>query len=482
MQGDTTLIGGAIASSDAAVDAGRNVLTTAGIVTEDLYNRADYQGRGFGLTAGFGHAEGDPEYRGSRMGVGSDSGSADGVTRAGVSGIAGHEAIRTGDASGGIAPIVDVQQLEADLDAQVAITGEFGQQASTAWGDHANAQYREAERNGDRDGMACWAADGNCRTAGHLLIGGASGGVDGALGAGLSTQLSPRVIDALRDHGLPEGLVEPLTLLTAAGAGGALGGAEGVAAGYNEAGNNAYAAALQGIQRCAHLPACAGALVGALGSVGIDASGMLEALGTSQADDVPTLAQLLADGPEVWGTEYPAHTDALPDRYDTPAHADALPDRYDTPIAEQNGWASELPIAGPVQGDHTSGGYQPVGTELIGGAVYSENGFDLSVKASSFEESLYRLPPGERVAAIKQAAIEAANYHGLQKDSRLSRMNSRDVYVSPDGAVYSLDTQHGRFEKINSRTGQHEGEVRLYDLEPVPGSVDRSGGHNLRVR
>ncbi len=153
------------------------------------------------------------------------------------------------------------------------------------------------------------------------------------------------------------------------------------------------------------------------------------------------------------------------------------------PIVEQGGWASGLPIAGPLQGDNTiGGGYQPAGTDMIGGAVYNENGFDLPVRASSFEESLYKLPPGERVAVIKQAAIEAASYHGLQKDSRLSRMNNRDVYISPDGAVYSLDTQHGRFEKINPRTGRHEGEVRLYDLEPVPGKVDRSGGHNLRVR
>ncbi|WP_371827757.1 RNase A-like domain-containing protein [Vreelandella zhanjiangensis] len=42
------------------------------------------------------------------------------------------------------------------------------------------------------------------------------------------------------------------------------------------------------------------------------------------------------------------------------------------PIIEQGGWASGLPIAGPLQGDNTiGGGYQPAGTDMIGGAVYS---------------------------------------------------------------------------------------------------------------
>ncbi len=43
------------------------------------------------------------------------------------------------------------------------------------------------------------------------------------------------------------------------------------------------------------------------------------------------------------------------------------------PIFDQSGWASELPIASPLPGDNTTGGgYQPAGTDMIGGAVYSE--------------------------------------------------------------------------------------------------------------
>jgi hypothetical protein len=384
VDGRTRLIGGAIASTDAAVDAGRNVLNTAGIVTEDLHNRADYQGRGFGLTAGFGTTEGDPEYRGSRMGVGSDSGSAESVTRAGVSGMAGHADIRTGDASGGLAPIVDVQQLEAELDARVAITGEFGQQAGQAWGDYANERWLDALERGDTDASVCWAADGGCRSAGHLLIGGASGGLDGALGAGLSTQVAPRVFDALQNSDLPPSVQETLAMLIATTAGATVGGLGGAAAGYNEAANNAAHAS----RLCSRIPICSNLVGGIIG--GSSATAVLE-------DDIAITGDPLADVfllglledvlktvlfvSNVTGgerTEYPAETDTLPISTESPLQPINRPGRYETPAYAQEGWASELPIAGPVQGGHTSGGYQPVGTELIGGAVYSEESGSIS--------------------------------------------------------------------------------------------------------
>jgi filamentous hemagglutinin len=43
-------------------------------------------------------------------------------------------------------------------------------------------------------------------------------------------------------------------------------------------------------------------------------------------------------------------------------------------------------------------------------------------------------------------------------------LNNRTVYRGADGKIYSLDTQHGEFELINPRTGQHEGAVQIFGL------------------
>lgn len=63
-----------------------------------------------------------------------------------------------------------------------------------------------------------------------------------------------------------------------------------------------------------------------------------------------------------------------------------------------------------------------------------------------------KLPPAERVAAVKMKVKEVAKSNGLIKDSKLSKINSRDVYKDPKtGDLYSVDTQHGRFEKTNNK-------------------------------
>ena len=61
----------------------------------------------------------------------------------------------------------------------------------------------------------------------------------------------------------------------------------------------------------------------------------------------------------------------------------------------------------------------------------------------------------------------------------VSRKNNRDVYTDPKSKdLYSVDTQHGRFEHCNKR-GKHLGEVD-FDLKPTKGP-DNSGGHDLIV-
>lgn len=59
-------------------------------------------------------------------------------------------------------------------------------------------------------------------------------------------------------------------------------------------------------------------------------------------------------------------------------------------------------------------------------------------------------------------------------------LNGRDVYKANDGNLYAVDTQHGRFEVINSKNGKHLGEVD-FDFKKIK-SADKTGGHDLRVK
>ncbi|CAB3810597.1 hypothetical protein LMG28688_07271 [Paraburkholderia caffeinitolerans] len=101
--------------------------------------------------------------------------------------------------------------------------------------------------------------------------------------------------------------------------------------------------------------------------------------------------------------------------------------------------------------------------------------------AQTFEKSLVNLPPGERVAQVKQTAQTVAADNGWQKDSQLSRINGRDVYRTDDGTLYAVDSQHGRFEQINAKTGEHMGEVSMIGLQPTK-PADTSGRHDLRLK
>jgi len=108
-------------------------------------------------------------------------------------------------------------------------------------------------------------------------------------------------------------------------------------------------------------------------------------------------------------------------------------------------------------------------------------GADRVLQAQEFEKSISRLPPGERVAQVRQKAKEVADNLGWVKDKKITRLNGRDVYRGNDGNLYSVDTQHGRFEKVNPKNGKHMGEVDI-DLNPIDGKVDNSGWHDLKVK
>ncbi|MFC3627492.1 hemagglutinin repeat-containing protein [Vogesella amnigena] len=108
----------------------------------------------------------------------------------------------------------------------------------------------------------------------------------------------------------------------------------------------------------------------------------------------------------------------------------------------------------------------------------------LASQSVDFAKGISDLPPGERVAKIKEIVPQVVNAYGWKRDKQLEKLNpGRAVYKAPDGKIYSLDTQHGAWERINPKNGAHEGEYKMLNpLELVERSVDTSGRHNLKVK
>lgn len=246
--GDTRLVGGAITSTQAAVDVSRNSFSTGGsLVISDLHNTARYEARSTGVTLGSGGVNGL-----TGAGVGRDGGSAASTTTAGISGLAGDAAERTGDQEQGIARIFDKDRVKEEVAAQMRITQAFGQQASRTVGDYADRQLvdlrqqaSQAAAEADTDRSAALAAEagkweegGVHRVGLHALVGGLSGGLQGAAGAATSQAIVPQVGDILRNTDLPLEVKQGLVLATGAAIGAALGGVEGGSAAFNATANN----------------------------------------------------------------------------------------------------------------------------------------------------------------------------------------------------------------------------------------------------
>ena len=142
--GNTALIGGAITSTQAAIEEGENHFDTGGeLHLADSQNRADFKAQAFSIglsgSGGGGSAGGSMPLTnfgsgstGGGLGFASDSDSAASTTLAAISGMAGNQDARTGDKESGIERIFDASKVEREMGAHVAITQAFGQQASTA--------------------------------------------------------------------------------------------------------------------------------------------------------------------------------------------------------------------------------------------------------------------------------------------------------------------------------------------------------------
>jgi filamentous hemagglutinin len=189
VRGNTTLVGGAITSTQAAIDSGANSFSTAQLTTSDIDNKASYSARSISVSGGSG---------GGSAGFSNESSNSSSTTRAAISGVAGNQSARTGDKDSGLANTFDRDAARAEMQANTAITQEFGRQAPRAVADFAasqikdiDAQIKDAAARGDTSRVtelntekAKWDEGGVYRVAMHAGIGGLSGGFEGAIGAG----------------------------------------------------------------------------------------------------------------------------------------------------------------------------------------------------------------------------------------------------------------------------------------------------------
>jgi filamentous hemagglutinin len=98
------------------------------LTTTDLHNRASFEAQSVSVAVGTSGGKVTP----GGVGFGSDKGSASSTTTAGISGVAGNTAARTGDTETGIGKIFDADKVKAEIQAQVTITQEFNKQAGQA--------------------------------------------------------------------------------------------------------------------------------------------------------------------------------------------------------------------------------------------------------------------------------------------------------------------------------------------------------------
>ena len=130
--GKTTLIGGAITTTKAARDAGRNRYTSAdGIKTQDINNTTSYDGDAIQAGLSIGQTDNKPQASMNGLGYGSDSDSDNSVTRAGITGIAGSQDITTdnrAEYAGILENSFDAEKINEELGAQTQITQAFDQE------------------------------------------------------------------------------------------------------------------------------------------------------------------------------------------------------------------------------------------------------------------------------------------------------------------------------------------------------------------
>ena len=149
VEGKTTLKGGAITITQAALDNGLNKYTSkGGIETSDIDNYSRYEGNSIQAGISIGSTNGKPQGGMNGMGYGTDGDDQTSTTFAGVTGMAGKSEATTGTRDILNEPLVnsfDEQKVTEELNAQTQITKEFGKEAPKAVGDFAKTKTKPYE-------------------------------------------------------------------------------------------------------------------------------------------------------------------------------------------------------------------------------------------------------------------------------------------------------------------------------------------------
>ncbi len=194
VKGNTALKGGAITSTQEAIDQNRNRFETGGELTlSDIENKASYDADAVGVNVGTSvNFSGGFTPQGSGAGVGSDGDSASSTTLAAISGIAGNTEARTGDRETGIGRIFDADKVQKEIDAQVQITQAFNEHAPKAAATYATNQIADLKRQAELetdpvrkaellDEASKWGVNGSYAVAMNIIIGAVGGNLESAI-------------------------------------------------------------------------------------------------------------------------------------------------------------------------------------------------------------------------------------------------------------------------------------------------------------
>ena len=263
VKGNTDLKGGAITSSQAAIDAGKNSFSTGTLTSSDIDNRSQFSASAVTVSAGT---------SGGMAGAFKDSGDERSTTRSTIS--AGSTTITSGDAAsqatlekldrgatndataGKLSQGWDGQKLAQQVKVNAQIVAEFGAQASKEVAGQLDKKAQQLRAEGKIDEAKKYEEGGEYRVAAHAVIGAITGDLSGALGAaasakvadrlnGLQSTLEQKLINAglgPDDEGKNDwasGLAKLATGALAAGIGAVAGGGfDGTVAGINQDFNN----------------------------------------------------------------------------------------------------------------------------------------------------------------------------------------------------------------------------------------------------
>ena len=243
--GKTTLIGGAITTTEKALAAGRNNYESlGGITTQDIKNTTNYDGDAIQVGVSIGSTDNKPQASMNGLGYGTDSDSDSSVTRAGITGVAGNSKITTdnrAEYAGILENSFDAGQVNEELAAQTQITQEFGKEAPKAVAEFSQNRMDAIRANPNLSAdekmaaISKWDEGGIYRVAAHTALGAlGTGSVEGALTTGGVAAAAPTInnLEAkMRDALVAQGMdadtasnaTKGITSLALAGAGVAAG-------------------------------------------------------------------------------------------------------------------------------------------------------------------------------------------------------------------------------------------------------------------